>query len=119
MTKSQRIKLRELLRETVLTRDKGCCRRCGNTMQLAPSHIYPKGKYPRMEFDLDNVLTLCYRCHIIWWHKNPIEACEWINSILSLKIKERLKLRTQIIEYGSQDAAAIALYLKEEKKKYA
>jgi hypothetical protein len=30
-----------------------------------------------MRFDLQNIKTLCFYCHIEWWHKEPTEAVEW------------------------------------------
>ena len=42
--------------------------------------MFPKGAYPRLEFCVDNVKTLCMYCHLRWWHKNPIEAYEWFTA---------------------------------------
>jgi hypothetical protein len=65
------------VRAEVFERDGNKCVRCQRTDTLAPSHVYPKGKYPRLRFMVINILTMCYGCHIHWWHKNPIEASEW------------------------------------------
>ena len=65
------------VRERVFDRDGHACVRCGSTKSLSPSHVYPKGKYPRLRFLEINILTMCYADHIHWWHKNPIEATEW------------------------------------------
>lgn len=47
-----------------------------------------------MEFDLDNVKTLCYRCHLHWWHKNPVEAKEWLDQTLTEKRLMALKAKS-------------------------
>jgi|SRR6185312_10298482 len=81
-------KRRKLVREAdaevraeVFERDGNKCVRCGQMSYpghtLSPSHVYPKGKYPRLRFLSINILTMCYGCHIHWWHKHPIEAAEW------------------------------------------
>ena len=66
-----------LIRERILERDGRRCVRCGAEGSLAASHVFPKGKYPRMRFLEVNLLSLCYGCHIHWWHKDPIAAGEW------------------------------------------
>lgn len=72
-------------------RDNGRCIKCGGRRALAPSHIYPKGRYPRMAWVHDNVKTLCNPCHIFWWHKHPIEAAEWIKTAIAPDRYQRLK----------------------------
>lgn len=69
-----------LIKEQVLERDGHACVRCGKTQGLAASHILPKGRYPRLRFELLNLLTMCTGCHIFWWHKNPIEAKQWLDA---------------------------------------
>jgi len=76
MNKTQRNKLKKLLHQLVVVRDKKCLK-CGANKILHASHIYPKGTYRHMEFEPDNLKALCFRCHLYWWHKNPIEAGEW------------------------------------------
>jgi len=104
-----------LAREVVYLRDGKCCVRCGRTAQLAPSHVYPKGKYTRLRHDTDNILTLCFACHICWWHKNPIEASQWFGDKYPDRAK-KLKLRSQISWKGPSDYQGWKLLLKNELK---
>ena len=90
MKKSQKTKLNKLLREYVLLRDKYCLR-CGKTSYLHTSHIYPRGKYVRMQFLTENVKVLCNGCHLYWWHKHPIEAKEWAEKTLGKDRLNKLK----------------------------
>ena len=76
MTKPERNKLKKLLHQLVVVRDKKCLH-CGKTKNLHASHIYPKGGYPHMQWMPRNLKALDFRCHLMWWHKNPIEASEW------------------------------------------
>lgn len=105
-----------LCREIVLARDHHRCRRCGNQSSpgrggaLQSAHIFPKGQYPGLRWELSNLLALCYRCHIHWWHKNPIEAREWIEFHLGTKELERLRLLAQTRR--RTDRKALQLYLR-------
>lgn len=95
MTKGEKKILNKLLHEFVELRDGAKCLRCGNTQGLALSHIYPKGRYRSMEFEEDNLKLLDYKCHICFWHKNPIEAHEWLISVMPPARLQRLKLMAQ------------------------
>lgn len=91
MTKGQKSKLNKLLAEACRLRDGYKCLRCGKTSVLQTSHIYPKGKHRRLEYDLDNVKTLCSGCHLFWWHRSPVEAWEWLSTTISPARLQRLK----------------------------
>ena len=90
MTKAQKSKLNKLVREYVILRDKVCLR-CGKSDRLHASHIYPKGKYRKMQFNTDNVKALCLGCHLYWWHKHPIAAQEWAKKTLGIRRLNKLK----------------------------
>ena len=83
--------LRKLLSIACIERDNEQCVRCGSTEKLSASHIYPKGAYPRIQYELDNVKTLCYGCHLGFWHKNPVEAKKWLDNWLPKDWAERLE----------------------------
>lgn len=40
------------------------------------SHVYPKGHYPRMEYDSKNLKLLCRSCHNLW-HAEPYFMQSW------------------------------------------
>ena len=88
--KSEKKKLHSLVRQYVIQRDK-CCLKCGKSDRLHASHIYPRGKYPKMQFNLENVKALCVGCHLYWWHKHPIDAREWAEKTLGKALLMRLK----------------------------
>ena len=81
--KSERRKLIEeadrLLKQLVLQRDLYRCVMCGRQDRLQVSHLLPKGKYPRLRFELLNTVLMCVGCHLYWWHRNPLEAHEWLD----------------------------------------
>lgn len=51
-------------RYKVLERDEYTCQMCGNTHQLVIHHIDNSGQSDEPNNDIDNLVTLCRRCHI-------------------------------------------------------
>tara|TARA_R110002167_G_scaffold117312_1_gene293210 strand:+ start:108 stop:467 length:360 start_codon:yes stop_codon:yes gene_type:complete len=117
MTKAQKVKLNKLVREFVLLRDK-CCLRCGKTTALQASHIYPKGKFPKMQFNTENVKILCLGCHLYWWHKHPIEAKEWAQKTLGGVRLNKLKKQSNTINKIPWDFKEIQGELKKQIGEY-
>jgi 5-methylcytosine-specific restriction endonuclease McrA len=69
------------------------------------SHVKSKGAYKHMAWDLENVKMLCYRCHILWWHKEPTEAGEWFKEkfperweYLVSRMRETPKVNIEFLE---------------------
>jgi 5-methylcytosine-specific restriction endonuclease McrA len=92
LRKKQHTILWALLKAITIKRDGNKCVVCGKSGKgLNLSHIYPRGQYPRLEFDPENVFIQCTKHHLMWWHKNPIEAAEWYNQNISLKRRNSLK----------------------------
>src|SRR5437588_13104914 len=71
-----------LAKAVIIERDGKECLRCHRTENLHSSHIFPKGKYPKLRFDIDNLKLLCMGCHLFWWHKNPVLAGEWVRTAI-------------------------------------
>ena len=111
MTKAQKTKLNKLVREYVVLRDKVCLR-CGKADRLHASHIYPKGKYRKMQFNVENVKALCLGCHLYWWHKHPIEAKEWAEKTLGKVRLNRLKKEANSINKIKLDFKEVESELK-------
>jgi hypothetical protein len=57
-------------------------------MNAHASHVLPEGAYPLMSAEPYNIITLSYRQHINWWHKNPIEAAIWFEEKWPGRYKE-------------------------------
>lgn len=74
-----------LVRTLVFARDGHQCVRCGKTANLQAAHIFPKGHYPRLRFDLLNVLTLCVGCHLYCCHKDPLGFSAWLDEKYPLR----------------------------------
>lgn len=79
-----------LAKRIALERDRYVCQKCGRTKNdcaIHASHVYPEGKYHDLSADPENIKALCFSCHFLWWHKNPIEAHNWFKE----KFPERYK----------------------------
>ncbi len=66
-------------------------------------HILPKGKYPLLRFSLENLLTMCWRCHMEWAHKDPIGFVKWIDArwpdrIMNLWVAAAMKRKIDLKE---------------------
>lgn len=100
-TEKERKKCVKLAKKIAVKRDKGICQKCGKSKAagyaMHGSHNYPEGRYKSMSADVDNILTLCYQCHFLWWHKHPIEAGEWFREKYP-ELAETLKLRAREIK---------------------
>lgn len=91
MNKKQHTILWNLLKSFVTLRDGQKCVVCGKKMRgLNLSHIFPRGQYPRLEFEPLNVFLQCPKHHLFWWHKNPIEAADWYNKTIPLTRRKKL-----------------------------
>ncbi len=106
-----------LARKATLLRDGNKSVKSGLTENLNTAHIYPKGKYTRLRWDLDNLLTLTWNEHLNWAHKNPLEFAEWFNNFYPERAKS-LKLKSQLNYKDKVDYQAERLYLESEIKKY-
>lgn len=72
-------------------RDKFICQKCGKKVEgqnAHGSHILNEGAYPLMSAEVCNLLTMCYFCHINWWHKSPHDATDWFNEKWPGRIQE-------------------------------
>lgn len=116
ITKLEKKELNELLHELIALRDGNKCLRC-NKSDWQKSHIYPKGRYKKLEFDDENIIPLCYACHLHFWHKNPIEAHEWLQTVIDKKRLDRLRLRSQTSGDGTRNYKLLKIYLESKIKK--
>ena|ERR1035437_1850698 len=118
ITATQKRTINGLLRQLVILRDSEKCLRCSKIDRLQMSHIYPKGTHRKMEFLPENLKLLCVGCHLYWWHKNPIEAWEWLRETIPKERISYLKLRSQVIDKSQFDYNLTKLYLDQEIKKF-
>jgi hypothetical protein len=105
-----------LVKQIIMIRDGGRCRRCGSMKQLQAAHVLPKGKYPSLRHDPVNLLVLCWYCHLGGphsWHRDPVGAIEWFTERMGTEFVEDLKLRA-LLRKPKKDYGFMKLYLEQE-----
>lgn len=83
--KGERKKLTEkldgLVKQILRLRENFICEKCGKPVKDSDAqtgHIVAKDNGASWRrFDLLNVSLFCGRCHLGWWHKQPLDATEW------------------------------------------
>lgn len=63
----------------IRTRD-GRCLYCGTTDNLQCSHVVPRSKSQFLRWNEDNAITLCYKDHIMGWHKDIKHFSAWYDT---------------------------------------
>lgn len=98
----------EIAKKIARLKTNNICEYCGSKdRQTHGSHIYSAGLYKNMSVDVDNILSLCWLCHMgglynvrtdkrFSWHGTPLEAMEWFMKKYPERY-QKLKLRTQKI----------------------
>lgn len=65
-------------------------------------------------FDPMNILCLCYHCHINWWHKNPVEAGEWVKEKFPENILYINERKDRTVKYTYEQYQNMIIELKEQ-----
>lgn len=81
MTQKERkrvIKRLDVLFSKYIRKRDGRCLHCGRSdSTLQCSHIAGR-KSLAGRWNEKNAITLCTGCHLFWWHKEPVEASNWL-----------------------------------------
>jgi hypothetical protein len=78
-----------LVRELVLARDGYRSVKSGKSDAiLQAAHILPKSHYPRLRFELLNVITLTLGEHLFWAHKDPTGFTSWLEATYPGRIEQ-------------------------------
>lgn len=99
--------------QLIRNRDKVCLK-CKGRNNLHAAHIYSRAKHS-VRWDLQNGVTLCYKCHYHWAHQYPIEFTEWIKERFSESEYEELRARARTtIQLNDITFLQIESYLNDE-----
>jgi len=110
-THRERVKyLNEIWRRLIyLKSPNGRCLICKTGKGNQAAHIFAKGPYPHMRFDLDNGVPLCVPCHRRFDGDNAW-GYEWRQTLLGdPDTYERMKLRS--VGRGKTDLQLVRLHL--------
>ena len=83
-----------------LVRDRdGTCVHCGR-FPVQAHHIFGRG-YKSTRWNLDNGISLCYKCHMFWAHSKYEEFRDWIIETIGEEKYLSLKEQSQVIWTGT------------------
>lgn len=102
--KTLRKKLWDLCKIIIRRRDEHICQKCGKYVEgtnCQTSHVIPISYSLRMAYDVVNLKILCYHCHFMWWHKNPLAAHEWFKNKFPFRYEYLMKKKEEIRSMGS------------------
>lgn len=80
---SKQIKIADKLFSELIHK-RGKCEYCGATTSLQTAHIVPRTN-KNLRWNTDNAVLLCYRHHIHWAHKNPLEFVDWVKTYMPIQ----------------------------------
>ena len=79
-------------------RDMYICQRCAEredketepNVHNHAAHIFSRNNFST-RWNLKNLITLCYYCHIYWAHRNPAEFVSWVRNKIGEDIYKELE----------------------------
>ena len=98
-----------LIKDFIKKRDNYTDQRSGEKVSgknCHASHVLPVGSHSNMQFDPENMIVLSYRNHILWWHKNPVEAGEFFKQTFPeryIYLKERSLIAPKLPTYRLEE----------------
>ena len=107
--------LDRLASEVAYQRAGNQCEKCGRSAKSA-HHIFSR-RYVSTRWNPDNLLNICYPCHIHWFHSRIEEARDWLIQRMGEKKYNLLKIQVLSRHKGKSDYKLIKLDLENELKK--
>lgn len=95
-----------------IIRARGACERCSSTNKLQCAHVIGRRNL-YLRWDEMNALCLCYRCHIHWMHKQPLEFSEWFRTMFPANFSYLQGKKDRIVKRTRQDYKELVEWLKE------
>lgn len=80
----------DLFRAVILKERPSKCLWCDETKPVDIAHILDKGRYRKMRYRKENVITLCRYCHRRW-HDNPLDASTFLAKLLGNDYYDELR----------------------------
>jgi len=93
--KKAKKKIDILWSKKIRARDK-VCRKCKHAPASQAAHIFGRGNLST-RWDEENGLGMCYYCHIIWAHREPVEFTLWVKTEIGEDNFESLRRRAREI----------------------
>lgn len=81
----------------IRTRDGFRCKKCGKVSKnVHCAHIFSRNKLS-VRYEPKNAITLCYYCHLMWAHREPVEFTEWVRGEIGEKTCQEIKKQSLIM----------------------
>ena len=107
--------LDKLASEVIYKRADFKCEKCGRPAKSA-HHLFSR-RYISTRWNPDNLLNLCYPCHIHFFHSRIEEARDWLIQRMGEAKYQKLKIQALSRHKGKSDYKLIKLDLENELKK--
>jgi len=94
-------KLWGLVKKVVYLRDKSMCQHCHKEVSghnRHPNHVIPQSHGNILKYDIENIITMCFHCHMNWWHKNPLEAALWFEAAFNIRYKYLIRKKEMYLK---------------------
>lgn len=102
----------------MVTSSVGYCQKCGKSFEkLDCSHIKSVGAYPNLRFDIMNVIAMCSRCHLWWWHEEPTESGGWFKNKFPGRYAYLQLAKNRLVKRTKDDLKEIRKHIKEKNVK--
>jgi len=118
---SYRTELKKLVATYVKNRDGWVCQRCKKELtsyDAHASHVIPTSQSEYLRYNALNIKTLCMRCHLFWWHKDPLGAKDWFEDNFPIRyaflVANRYKLQKPSPDYFDNWIAKYKKLLEEQ-----
>lgn len=101
--------------EIIKKRDHKICQKCGKLALGSNchwSHVIPRSKGNALRWDLQNSIVLCMRCHLHWWHKNPLESARWFEETFPDRHKYLMEHKNTLVQFKVDDLEELLEQLK-------
>ncbi len=104
-----------LASQIIRVRDKGKCRKCGSSTNSC-HHLFSR-RYLNTRWDEENLMLLCYPCHLFYAHSRIEEFRDWIIAWMG-EVKYMLlkKKALTINSFKIGDLKMVKVYLEQELK---
>ncbi len=81
----------------VRARDGFRCQKCGKVEKHNHcAHIFSRNNLS-VRYEMNNAICLCYYCHLMYAHREPVEFVLWVKNKIGEKLFEKLRKQSQQI----------------------
>ena len=95
--RSKLIKKCDVIFSKIIRKRDKICRKCRKTESTQCAHIFSRSNMAT-RFNPTNALGLCFYCHLMWAHRNPVEFTLWAKRELGQKNWEKIERLSNTIK---------------------